>query len=663
MKNKTKTILTLEESCPTKWRYYNFCVQLYINKNQNELDMNKNQNIITSFLFFLKKNFHPVSEGFGKLIFSLLFFCVLSNTMGTPTDSVLQAVSYLKGDKKLKALTDLYLSSNPREIDSYSIINTLEQESRKQKSDDYLATALYFKLIYSTRKGISVDTLESYANEAIALYSDIDKPYGRGNVEILLIGYYLDCGNLSLALLRAQNFLRKTNNDYDKGVAYHLLGASYKAIGQGKEAAEASRKAVEVFQSNLTVDFRFRGRLYESYVQLIDINILLLHDYKDAFELIRELGIILQKEEIAEFKEEYEFQNQLLETTAYLMIKDNVNARKALDKAEVRINKIVEEQGRLIDTWVYVLKSVYGEYYINTGDYTKALTFINEVIDHNKQVNNHINIIQATKQKALVLDSLGLYRQASALKSELISLTDSLQLSQTTRQLAQMQTLYQVQQLEAEKIQNKLKLQQSYLIIGATAIIVLLFIILLVIEKRNSKRLREKNLKLFEQHKHISEKESDILPRQFGSSDILLCASKTSTEKQGIFNKAIAYLLENKNYLSGDIDREVLALQIGTNRQYLIEAIQECQQMTYSEFIVNLRLEHARKLLLQKNDLTIDTVLQLSGFNNRSTFYKHFNTKYGMTPAEFRKLAKENSINVEMKRNAKQNGANSINME
>lgn len=54
-----------------------------------------------------------------------------------------------------------------------------------------------------------------------------------------------------------------------------------------------------------------------------------------------------------------------------------------------------------------------------------------------------------------------------------------------------------------------------------------------------------------------------------------------------------------------------------------------------TEYIKNRRIERAMALL-ENEDISIEQIIQRSGFSDRSTFYHAFSKKNGMTPAEYR---------------------------
>lgn len=66
--------------------------------------------------------------------------------------------------------------------------------------------------------------------------------------------------------------------------------------------------------------------------------------------------------------------------------------------------------------------------------------------------------------------------------------------------------------------------------------------------------------------------------------------------------------------------------------------------MTYSSYVQNLRLEMAEQLL-RNSDKSIEEIADIVGYQNRGFFYKLFEKKNHMTPAEFRKDGISHNIN------------------
>ena len=97
---------------------------------------------------------------------------------------------------------------------------------------------------------------------------------------------------------------------------------------------------------------------------------------------------------------------------------------------------------------------------------------------------------------------------------------------------------------------------------------------------------------------------------------------------------------------------EVIRLQLytdpGFGRQSIIERFhltkdvasrvfsQGSEHSSISDFINNCRLDHARRLLVSRPDMSIADIATASGFGVRTTFTRSFKAKHGLTPSEFR---------------------------
>jgi len=79
---------------------------------------------------------------------------------------------------------------------------------------------------------------------------------------------------------------------------------------------------------------------------------------------------------------------------------------------------------------------------------------------------------------------------------------------------------------------------------------------------------------------------------------------------------------------------EQLGKEVGLSRTHLYRKIKSLTDMTAIEFIRNIRLEYAARLL-QQNKLYVSEVAYMSGFKELSYFRKVFKEMYGMSPQEF----------------------------
>ena len=58
---------------------------------------------------------------------------------------------------------------------------------------------------------------------------------------------------------------------------------------------------------------------------------------------------------------------------------------------------------------------------------------------------------------------------------------------------------------------------------------------------------------------------------------------------------------------------------------------------TFKEFLVEIRINHAKRLLIEDGQNTTEAICFSCGFNNRSNFFKQFKSIVGCTPVEYKK--------------------------
>lgn len=102
-------------------------------------------------------------------------------------------------------------------------------------------------------------------------------------------------------------------------------------------------------------------------------------------------------------------------------------------------------------------------------------------------------------------------------------------------------------------------------------------------------------------------------------------------------------LMESKQlYLQPDLSVATLSIELGTNRTYMSNLINQYLHTTFTNYVNDFRVRYAKNLLLTTDD-TIEEIFQASGFQSRTTFWRAFAQVEGCTPKEFRRRAVQNN--------------------
>ena len=99
----------------------------------------------------------------------------------------------------------------------------------------------------------------------------------------------------------------------------------------------------------------------------------------------------------------------------------------------------------------------------------------------------------------------------------------------------------------------------------------------------------------------------------------------------------ICQLMETqKPYLDHQLKLTDVAAAVGSNRTAVSNCINRQRGCTFSQFINDYRIAHAKQLMSSQPNLKISEVWMTSGFNTESSFFRAFKAVTGMTPAEWR---------------------------
>lgn len=109
--------------------------------------------------------------------------------------------------------------------------------------------------------------------------------------------------------------------------------------------------------------------------------------------------------------------------------------------------------------------------------------------------------------------------------------------------------------------------------------------------------------------------------------------------KDSFTEKIVQYI--NKHY-SENITLESMGRYMNFHPKYFSRIFKEKMSVTPMKFLKQIRIEHA-KLLLLNSELSIENIMYECGFSNKSLFSKDFKTTTGYTPSEYRNLIKQNA--------------------
>ncbi len=116
--------------------------------------------------------------------------------------------------------------------------------------------------------------------------------------------------------------------------------------------------------------------------------------------------------------------------------------------------------------------------------------------------------------------------------------------------------------------------------------------------------------------------------------------AKTYERKNGISENGVQSRLKEwisiDDNIRNDFSIEHLAEQLNTNRHALERYLHSTTNQDFRYWKTSVRIERAKALLLEKDDMTVIEIAALIGFNDKSNFHKKFKEITGCTPSQWR---------------------------
>ena len=125
-----------------------------------------------------------------------------------------------------------------------------------------------------------------------------------------------------------------------------------------------------------------------------------------------------------------------------------------------------------------------------------------------------------------------------------------------------------------------------------------------------------------------------LLPVVFTSSDHTFAGKPMRIERNvRRMQQICAYVM--KHYVHS-ISLDDIAMEVGMNRSAFCSYFKKCKGMTFSQFVVQYRLNTACELL-RHSQKSVSEICCLVGFNDLPHFIRVFRKNIGTSPAQYRK--------------------------
>lgn len=123
-----------------------------------------------------------------------------------------------------------------------------------------------------------------------------------------------------------------------------------------------------------------------------------------------------------------------------------------------------------------------------------------------------------------------------------------------------------------------------------------------------------------------------MLPACYKQARKMQNDSLSGSSRNSLIQKVVEYVQE---HYAEDINLKTISYEFGMNAFYLGQLFKESINISFTDYITDLRIQKAKELL-KKNTYKVWEVSQMVGYSNTNYFYTLFKRKTGMSPAVFR---------------------------
>ena len=441
----------------------------------------------------------------SRLFLSMCLLMATVSVFSTEADDIKKKLEHAQGKEKLEYLARLCDKS--MEGDDYALqmkcINDYLEEAHRQGNHKEESDALWMRMIlfYNYDQNDSVYKYIDNDLQFIREYGSQEKYYDTWSC---LVNTYVYGGSLSAGLKEAEkmyNQAKENKNDFGSGLACYMMGNAYFNMNNLEEASDVYQRGIDILMQQKPIPLVL-AELFSSECDVLEKQ----GRYTDLEKLtVRWSNFLNQFIEEKQVDKDYP---SMLPNWAYYYI-GCAQAALGLGKIEVA-DQMLEEARKFIpieDSPCYRAWLFYRIRYLTKLEfYPEALLQSDQLVTLHKGVGDMAELIRVKQQRAEILTHLGRYAEAAALYHEMYQINDSINISDTKRQLAEMNTKYA---LDEERMKRAEEQMRS--IITIAAIIVLSLAIFLYFRIRSARRLKKAHESLEQAHGKLEETHQQLL--------------------------------------------------------------------------------------------------------------------------------------------------------
>ncbi|SMO67114.1 AraC family transcriptional regulator [Gracilimonas mengyeensis] len=415
----------------------------------------------------------------------------------------------------------------------------------------------------------------------------------------------------------AQSLVEGLSVGYTRGLIQQNLGIVYKAMGRFVDSKEATQNAIDIFEEH---DIH-RSILQSKYNQ--SINYIDTGEYQQARDIIEEA-----------IEESFTYQ---------------VPVQRALLNIQLGRIELLEKNPESAIKYFDVADSTIAQFEETYSSFPMEL---------------YESRLEAYAQMGKAEEVMDTFREYEKIREERDIARQTTEINELELQLKVSENLAKMREqtiaLQQERTKNR-----NYIYLSSFLGIVLIGgFIFFRYRDQKLKKLYQVNKRVVTQHKRFYQKtnEADLIaeeapveknstkPAEENAADIVAevpendpqeTEDKPDRAERWIFSKINDLMDEKELYKDPNLTLADLSAEAGVSSRAASESINYYSGLSFNHFINEFRVVDAMKALEDesKNHLSLEAVMEDSGFASRSTFYSAFDKVSGMTPNQYRKMS------------------------
>ena len=286
------------------------------------------------------------------------------------------------------------------------------------------------------------------------------------------------------------------------------------------------------------------------------------------------------------------------------------------------------------------------DYMKKRSRYQEAVTIYNDLIQRVRQQGDTLGEMMNTAKWDLaeVYRRMGRGEQAANLYEQVLEIQDTLKTRKAKNTAQELAAVYHEKEQEQTIMQQQAKASRANLIALGIGILTLVFLAFAVILFFKNRFISHKNHILVQQITDALKFKDLYLKEKRTQEPKLVATEPDSLTDEQLFKYINKVIVQEKLFLDPNFERQTIIDRFQLSKERVGAVFSKgSDHSKMSNYIQQLRLEYAAKLLIEQPDKSIVQIASDCGFSSNTYFSDRFRKCFGMSPTDFRKVTLHSS--------------------